>query len=75
MYKIIVLSTQRENIYINVTGRNDSDFVDLWLKASKKRYLKLEGFYNIEDIEEVRKIVNDALYSRYFESIEDFLKW
>ena len=71
---LMVLQTQRETIWINITNQQ-LDITEIWLKGSKKRYLKLEGFY--EDI--VKETIEEATkkYStiRYFNSIEDFLEW
>ena len=47
--KLMELETQRNTIYVNVTDSIDSiDFTILWIKASKKRFLKLKGFHDTD---------------------------
>lgn len=75
-YDLIVLSSQRERIYINITDQK-LDINNLWYEASKKRYLKHEGFHNgvsLDTILELRKLSGTKCI-RYFDSIEGFLNW
>ena len=47
--KLMELETQKNTIYVNVTDSIDSiDFTILWIKASKKRFLKLKGFHDTD---------------------------
>ena len=74
---IIVVSTQRETIYINTTNQ-ELNITNLWLEASKKRYLKLEGVYTSIDsgvIENIQQTAKNTQGIRYFNCISDFLKW
>lgn len=69
---ILVLSTQREHVYVNITGLSDSDILSLLCKVSVKRYYKLHGFYHDiagEDLETIKK------QKRYFENVDRFIKW
>ena len=71
---ILVLSTQREHVYINVNGLNNTDILSLLIKASKKRYYKIQGFYDNGDLtEEEQDIIKNQ--KRYFDNFESFLKW
>lgn len=60
-YTLMLLSSQRQNIYVNLSNETESiDFIKIWLEVSKKRYLKLKGFYNDLTLEDVEKIKQSA---------------
>lgn len=74
-YNIMVLSTQREYFYINITGNNNIDYCDLWIKASQKRYVKLHGFYTDIDQETLNVLKEKGSYKKYFDSVDDFIRY
>ena len=69
---ILVLSTQREYIYINISGLDSDKILTTLCRAGRKRYYKIHGFYNDLPDEDLETIKNQK---RYFDSVEEFLKW
>lgn len=69
---ILVLSTQRNYIYVNITGLGSNDILGLLIKASKKRYFKIHGYYSGMKKEQEEEIKNRKYF---FSSVDSFLKW
>ena len=71
----LALSTQRNYIYVNISGLDTTKILDMLVIASKRRYYKIHGFYkDIEDVEDFKRDLMSP-YSIFFDSVEDFLKW
>lgn len=78
MIKLMELETQRNTIYVNVTDSYDSiDFTILWIKASKKRFLKLKGFHDTDSdgLKGFKEKIKEYSSIKYFDSLKDFLAW
>lgn len=70
----MVLCSQREYLIVDITNTENIDFCNLWITASKYRYIKLKGFncFTIKEYEELKK---KSSYTRFFDSLPDFIKW
>lgn len=78
-YTLMLLKSQRQNIYVNLSNETESiDFIKIWLEVSKKRYLKLSGFYNdltLEDIEKMKQNARDYDTIVFFDNVDALLNW
>jgi hypothetical protein len=78
-YTLMLLKSQRQNIYVNLSNETESiDFIKIWLEVSKKRYLKLSGFYNDLTLEDVEKMKDNARkYDTivFFDNVDALLNW
>lgn len=74
-YTILVMSTQREYLYVNITGNTNIDYFNLWLKASEKRYVKMHGFYIDISEADYQQLKKKESYKKFFDSLDDFLKY
>ena len=71
---LMVLQTQRNSIWVNITNQQ-LDIAKIWLESSKKRFIKLDGFYEDIDRETIEESLKKYSTMKYFDSVEDFLKW
>lgn len=71
---VLVLSTQRNTFYVNITNR-PVNYGQLWIYVSKKRFMKLEGF--LESVEEakLKKVLEERKTAKYFNCLESFLSY
>ena len=78
-YSLMLLASQRQNIYVNLSNETESiDFIKIWLEVSKKRYLKLNGFYNdltLEDVEKIKQSARDYDTIVFFDNVNALLNW
>ena len=78
-YTLMLLKSQRQNIYVNLSNETESiDFIKIWLEVSKKRYLKLSGFYNdltFEDVEKMKENARKYDTIVFFDNVDALLNW
>ena len=78
-YTLMLLKSQRQDIYVNLSNETGSiDFIKIWLEVSKKRYLKLSGFYNdltLEDIETMKDNAREYDTIVFFDNVDALLNW
>ena len=71
MNKIIILCSQRNYYYIDVTKEEKIDYGYLWYFVSLKRYVKLVGWYIDLSKEDYDKTKENKYY---FDSLDSFYK-
>lgn len=78
-YTAMLLKSQRQRIYVNLSNETESiDFMKIWLEVSKKRYLKLAGFYNdliLSDIETMKENARKYDTIVFFDNVKALLNW
>lgn len=71
---VMVLSTQRNSFYINITNKQ-VNYAQLWLDVSRKRFMKFDGYLADVQKNKLTEVLKEKAYAKYFDTLESFLQY